>query len=103
MTGKDGGAIAAFGQEHFGGCHLGDARLTERAVHTAELMLRHPGGTPPDKLNCPADLAGFYRLVNNQKASHGKLLEGHVEQTRAKMLAAVGVVLVLHDTTELDY
>ena len=70
MTSTDGGAWGAFGQGNFGGCNLGDARLTQRAVHTADQMLRHPGGTPPDKLNCPADLAGFYRLANNKKVTH---------------------------------
>jgi hypothetical protein len=103
MRSQDSGAWGGFGQENFGGCQLGDARLTQRAVHTGELMLRHPGGTPPDKLNGPADLMGFYRLVNNDKVTHDNLLECHVEQTRAKMVSAVGVVLAIHDTTELDY
>ena len=103
MKATEGVASNGFGQENFGGCHLGDERLTQRAVQTAEGMLRHPGGTLPDKLNCPADLAGFYRLANNRKVRHDNLLEGHVEQTRAKMVACEGVVLAIHDTTELDY
>ena len=103
MIAMDGVEMSGFGRGNFGECRLGDVRLTKRAVHTADLMLRHPGGTLPDKLNCPADLAGFYRLANNKKVSHGGLLECHVEQTRAKMVAVSGVVLAIHDTTELDY
>ena len=49
-------------------------RLTDRLVHTADQILRHPGGTLPDKLNRNADLVGFYRLANNAKVTHGKLV-----------------------------
>jgi len=103
MSTTDGAELRSFGEANFGSCSLGDKRLTARAVYTADQIVRHPGGTWPDKLNIPADLMGFYRLVNNRKVNHGNLLEGHVEQTRAKMVAAVGVVLAIHDTTELDY
>jgi len=93
----------SFGEEHFGACVLGDRRLTRRAVLTANRMLAHPGGTLPDKLNNNADLMGFYRLANNDKITHGKLLAAHVARTRFRIAAASGVVLILHDTTELDF
>jgi hypothetical protein len=94
----------SFGQMHFGTCELGDERLTERAVHTANCFLENPGGTLPDKLNHNnADLIGFYRLANNPKATHEKLLAAHCARTRELMGHVQGVVLVIHDTTELDF
>ena len=84
----------------------GDARLTKRAVKTAELMMRHPGGTLPQKLNADADLDdldGFYNFANNPKVNHDTVLGGHVEQTRERLGGTPGVKLIIHDTTEGDY
>jgi hypothetical protein len=53
--------MVSFGRAHFGGCDLGDKRLTERVVQTADLFLQHPGGTLPDKLNRNADLMGLVK------------------------------------------
>ncbi|MGC8625788.1 MAG: hypothetical protein ACP5VQ_11070, partial [Phycisphaerae bacterium] len=66
-------------------------------------MLAHPGGILPDKLNNNADLMGFYGLANNSKITHGKLLAAHFARTGFRITAASGVVLILHDTTELDF
>ena len=95
-----------FGQAHFGACDFGDVRLTKRAVKTAELVMRHPGGTLPQKLNAEADLDGFYNFANNPKVNHDKVLMGHIEQTRQRMESspgAPGLKLIIHDTTEGDY
>lgn len=94
--------MVSFGETHFGNCDLGDKRLTARAVITADRFLEHPGGTLPDKLNHNADLIGFYRLANNPKVTHQKLLAAHCARTRELMDRAAGVVLVIHDTTEID-
>jgi hypothetical protein len=99
----NGTEAASFGQQHFGACQLGDARLTDRLVKSGDLFLKHPGGTLPDKLNRNADLIGFYRLVNNPKVSHAKLIETHCARTRQLMATADGVILVIHDTTEIDH
>jgi hypothetical protein len=95
--------FGSFGRDHFGGCELGDARLTRRLVATADQMIRHPGGTLPHKLPDNASLMGMYRLVNNDKVTHEKLMEGHFARTREQMTRAGGVVLVIHDTTEADF
>lgn len=93
----------SLGQSHFGQCQFGDARLTKRAVKTAELMLRHPGGTLPQKLNAEADLDGFYRLANNPKVNHDNILMGHLQHTRDQIHHCTGWVAVIHDTSEADY
>lgn len=95
---------ATFGMLNFGTLDLGDRRRTGCLVRIADLMCRHPGGTLPDKLNRPADLRAFYRLVNRPEMTHAAVIHSHAERTRA-VLAAAGapVVLLLHDSTELDY
>ena len=65
-------------------------------------MLRHPGGTLPEKLP-KAELLGFYDLANNPKVTHANLLAPHRQRTLGLMAACRGVVLVIHDTTEADY
>jgi hypothetical protein len=93
-----------FGMLSFGQLDLGDKRRTDCLVRIADVMCRHPGGTLPDKLNRPADLRAFYRLVNRPEMTHEAVIGSHAERTRA-VIATCGapVVLVLHDATELDY
>jgi hypothetical protein len=95
--------MVSFGRQHFGSCELGDKRLTDRLVRTTDLFLQHPGGTLPDKLNNTADLMGFYRLANNANVTHAKLIAAHAARTRQLIERATGVVLIIHDTTEIDF
>ena len=103
MDATDSVEMVSFGQRHFGGCNLGDKRLTARLVGTADRFIQHPGGTLPDKLNNLADLVGFYRLANNAKVTHAKVIAAHSAHTRQLMERASGVVLIIHDTTEIDF
>jgi len=66
-------------------------------------MYRHPGGTLPEKLHEPKDYKAMDRLVNRPEVTHAAVLEPHRQRTLERMRQATGVVLVLHDTTELDY
>ena len=69
-------------------------------------MCRHPGGTLPDKLPNPTDLAAFYNLMRCDAITHQKVMSGHTAATRQKMemaSTAGHVLLILHDATELDY
>jgi hypothetical protein len=96
-------ALDSFGKQHFGSCDFGDRRLNDRAVFTADRMMQHPGGTLPDKLNDNASLIGMYRMANNKKVTHEKLMAGHFARTRGLMNEVPGVLLVFHDTTEADF
>ena len=97
-------ATISFAQANFGQVNLGDKRRTDRLVQSVEEMCRHPGGTLPDKLNQPADLRGFYRLMDQSKVTHKVLMDGHTAQTGRSIEAlGSGTVLLLHDATELDY
>ena len=102
MEANDSSALDTFGQQHFGTCDFGDKRLTRRAVRLGQRILEHPGGTLPEKLNRNADLIGMYRLANNPKVTHEKIIAGHCQRTR-ELSAQARVLLVLHDTTETDF
>src|SRR5258708_15840402 len=94
---------ASMGLEHFGAADFGDKRLTDRLVHTADLLLKHPEGSFPTKLSQPADLDGFYNFVAKPAVTHAAVLASHVSRTLAVMRAREGVVLIVHDPTVLDY
>jgi hypothetical protein len=96
-------APRTFGTRHFGRANLGDQRRNRRLVQLADEVIGHPGGTLPDKLRQPKDLKAFYRLMNNPRVSHETVLAPHRQQTLERMQAHAGVVLLLHDTTTLDY
>ena len=91
------------GRIHFGAVALGDARLTERAVQVADQLLAHPHDSFPQKFHSPADLQGFYRLMKHERVTHASLLAPHLAVTLERMKATPGIVLLLQDTTVLDY
>lgn len=96
-------ATESFGETQFGNAELGDARRTKRLVKSTNILARHPGGTLPEKFKSPKDLKAFYRLCNCPKVTHEALLATHREVTLDRIAAQERPVLVLHDSTELDY
>ena len=95
--------VATFGQAHFGQADLGDPRRTQCLMRIANEIYRHPGGTLPAKLHEPKDYKAMDRLMNRPETTHTAVLTPHRQQTLAQMRHRQRVVLVLHDTTELDY
>lgn len=94
----------AFAFRNFGTLDLGDVRRTRRLVALVDRLCRHPGGTLPDKLNDPADLRAFYRLMGRRETTHAAILDHHAAYTRTQIAACTDtVVLIIHDATELDY
>jgi hypothetical protein len=96
---------ATFGADNFGTLKLGNKRRAPRLAKLMDLLLRHPGGSLPDKLNRPADLRAFYKLMDRPEVTHAVVLGGHAEHTRRAIAALEPgtVVLLLHDATELDF
>ena len=92
--------LAPWAQENFGTCDLGDARRTRRVVKLAQQMAEHPDGSTPDQTETWADLKAAYRLVDQDDVTFTALASPHWELTRRR---AQGVVLVIGDTTELDF
>lgn len=96
-------ADRSFGKMHFANAQLGDQRRTERLIYSADCIARHPGGTLPDKFKSPADLKAFYRLCNCPDVTHEAVLAPHRQTTLERVEELETPVLVIHDSTELDY
>jgi hypothetical protein len=94
---------AGFGETHFGTVDLGHRQRNRCLVKIADLIHRHPGGTLPHKLHAPKDYKAMDRLMNRAEVTHAAVLQAHSQRTLGRMRQAGGPVLVLHDTTELDY
>jgi len=97
------GATESFGESHFQSAELGDQRRTARLVKTADALRRHPGGTLPNKLNEPAELKALYRLCNADGVTHESVLAAHRSKTLGSLEGQQRHILVIHDTTTLDY
>lgn len=94
---------AGFGEENFGNCKLGHKQRTRRLVQTADAIMAHPGGSLPEKMQSPAMLKGLYRLMDNDQVTHESVITPHCQQVVEKMRACRQVVLLLQDSTELNY
>jgi hypothetical protein len=96
-------AMPDFGQEHFGAADLGHKKRNECLVRVANALMRHPGGTLPDKLQSPADYKAMIRLANRPEVSHAAVLQPHIDRTFALLRQSDGPRLLIHDGTELDF
>lgn len=93
----------SFGEIHFGDAKLGNRARTRRLVKVADALVRHPGGTLPDKLKDPADLQALYRLVQRREVTHASVLASHQAETMRRIEQHPGPLLAVSDATELDY
>jgi hypothetical protein len=89
----------------FGAVDLGDRRLSRRAVQVAAAMAADPGASIPMQNRLWKQTKGAYRLFDHPRTTFESMAAPHWEQTRR--LAAAGgtggVVLMIQDTTNLDY
>lgn len=89
-------------QATFGEVRLGDERRTRRAVSLAEAIAREPNVSLPKQLGEPKEVKATYRFLQSAQVSYEALLRPHVLQTR-QQCEQQAVVLLVQDTTELDY
>jgi hypothetical protein len=92
-------------EQEFGGCELGDVRLTAQLVKVAQDKGRQPSGSYARA--CGGDryqLKNYYRLINKERdqLSPASLLQGHREQT-IRRLANEKVALVVQDTMDINF
>ncbi len=93
----------SFGEIHFGNVSLGDLRRNRRLPQLVDAMVKHPGGTLPEKLSRPADLEAFYRLCSAKAVTHATVLGSHRARVLQKLHSTRKFLLVVHDDTELDF
>ena len=94
--------VRHWAEAQWGAVELGDARLRARAVEVGVRLTQHPSASLPQQMQEKAQLKGAYGLLKNPKVTHARLQQPHWEATRAAS-AAYPVVLMVQDTTELDY
>src|SRR5438067_2543507 len=92
-----------FGQHHFGQAQLRHRRRTRSLVELANRLVRHPGGSLPEKFHDPKALRRCYDLMNAAPVTHEAILDAHRRATFATLRSCDETILFLHDTTELDF
>jgi Transposase DNA-binding/Transposase Tn5 dimerisation domain len=93
--------LSVLGTKNFGAVSLGDQRRTDRLVESAAQIAAHPEKSFNQVFNWN-DLRGFYRLCHQETATLQALQQPHWQLTRQEM-AKHPVVLILHDTSEMDF
>jgi hypothetical protein len=96
--------VAACGPlvEELGAGTLGDQRLNDRRNRVVEVLERQPDTGFPDACADDAEVEALYRFFRNRRVSLDAILAPHVAATHERC-AAIGDVLVIHDTTDLVF
>lgn len=89
------------GTKNFGTVDLRDLRLTKRLVQSAAKIAAHPE-KPFNQVFDWNGLRGFYNVCHKEAATLSVIQEPHWLQTR-EVMAKQPLVLILHDTSEMDY
>lgn len=89
------------GTKNFADVDLRDVRSTRRLIHSAAKIAAHPE-KPFNQVFDWNELRGFYRVCNQETATLPAIQGPHWQHTRAEM-AKHPLVLILHDTTALDF
>jgi hypothetical protein len=92
----------AWAEANFQAARLGDKRRTRRLVASAERLAQQPEGSLPEHFAWNP-LRAVYRLCNRPEVTHPAVTATHFERTRTAMEQASEAVLILHDTTELNF
>jgi hypothetical protein len=81
---------------------FGDARLDERLMRMLPQLGASPGDSFPEQMESDADQEALYRFLKNPKVTMDALLEGHRNQTVAR-ISARSVVRIVHDTSDFVF
>lgn len=94
----------AWAEETFGKADLGDKRRNRRLVQVASAMVADPEGSLPRQMGGQwSTLKSAYRLLRAEGVTHESISQPVWQQTRALVEREAGVVLMVHDDTQLDY
>ena len=89
-------------QATFGEVRLGDERRVRRAVKLATAIAQEPNVSLPKQLGQRKEVQATYRFLQSAQVSYEALMRPHLLQTR-EQCEQQPVVLLVQDTTELDY
>lgn len=86
----------------FEGARLGDHRRSDRLLKIARRLERDCRSSFPHSMRTTGEIEGFYRLMNSDGFTAAQLLEPHRKATIGRA-ARAGTVLVVHDTTHVEF
>ncbi len=95
-------STGAWAAQQWAQVELGDRRLTRRAVAMGMQMAAHAEASLPEQMGSPSALKAAYGLLNHPGVSLAALTAPHRQQT-LHAAGAEPVVLLVEDTTELDF
>ena len=81
---------------------LGDIRLNRRAGQVLTRLLESPLASPTAAMHGWAEMVGAYRLLDHPECTLEAILQAH-RQPVLERVRAQSRVLLIQDTTELDY
>jgi hypothetical protein len=89
-------------ETNFAASDLGDKRRTRRLVETAAQLAHQPEGSLPEHFSWNP-LRAVYRLCNRPEVTHPAVTDTHFRLTRDQMEQADTPILIIHDTSELNF
>lgn len=90
-------------ERELAGCEFPDQRLGARLGKILTDLGRRIGATLPTACQDWAATKAAYRFFDNPRVDESMILAGHFAATRARIAAARGPILILHDTTEFSF
>lgn len=94
--------LAPWVVEEMESADLNDKRLNERLEEILSALGERPTASIPAACGGRAEMVAAYRFFDNDKVTFERVLAAHCQRTRERV-AAQGVVLLVQDTTELDF
>lgn len=86
----------------FRGALLGDLRRSARLERIGARLALDPSRSFPEAMASEGQLEAFYRFLNSDDVTFGKILRPYAMMT-AERCGACDDVLILHDTTSLEF
>lgn len=93
--------ITPWAQEEMGTAGFGDKRLDARAVTVLSDLGSRPNVSIPAACKGRAEMQAAYRFFDNDKVTLEKVLQPHIQQTRARC-AEHKIVLAIQDSSEVE-
>ena len=90
-------------EKELAGSAFKDKRLDKRFKTIVKSLSMGTGQSIPEVCEQWARTKATYRFLSNERVDEDEILNGHVVQTRERVHASEGPVLVLHDTTEFSF
>lgn len=94
--------LAPWARDEMKTADLEDKRLNERLCKVLSALGERPTASIPAACGGLPEMTAAYRLFDNEKVTYERILAPHAERTRER-IAAQQVVLLVQDTTELDF